>query len=101
MYQWGGGGWGNHGGRSLSHQLTHFQTGEDLGSKMGQSLRYPSKVNHQKKTFMLQVNWMAAPEGEEGGQVMFEWEEQDRFSFEDSDRFEEVAVTSSYNIISS
>ena len=44
---------------------------------------------------------MAAPEGEEGGQVMFEWEEQDRFSFEDSDRFEEVAVTSSYNIISS
>ena len=44
---------------------------------------------------------MAAPEGEEGGQVMFEWEEQDRFSFEDSDRFEEVAVTSSYNKISS
>ena len=33
---------------------------------------------------------MAVPEGEEGGQVMFEWEEQDRFSFEDSDRFEEV-----------
>ena len=32
----------------------------------------------------------AGPEGGEGGQVMFEWEEQDRFSFEDSDRFEEV-----------
>ena len=38
-----------------------------------------------------QVRRMAAgPEGGEGGQVMFEWEEQDRFSFEDSDRFEEV-----------
>ena len=24
---------------------------------------------------------------------MFEWEEQDRFSFEDSDRFEEVSFT--------
>lgn len=24
---------------------------------------------------------------------MFEWEEQDRFSFEDSDRFEEVALS--------
>ena len=35
---------------------------------------------------------MAVPEGEEGGQVMFEWEEQDRFSFEDSDRFEEVII---------
>ena len=34
----------------------------------------------------------AGPEGGEGGQVMFEWEEQDRFSFEDSDRFEEVQV---------
>ena len=39
---------------------------------------------------------MAVPEGEEGGQVMFEWEEQDRFSFEDSDRFEEVALTFSF-----
>ena len=42
---------------------------------------------------------MAVPEGEEGGQVMFEWEEQDRFSFEDSDRFEEVALTSSFIIL--
>ena len=42
---------------------------------------------------------MAVPEGEEGGQVMFEWEEQDRFSFEDSDRFEEVALTFSFIII--
>ena len=40
---------------------------------------------------------MAVPEGEEGGQVMFEWEEQDRFSFEDSDRFEEVALTFSFS----
>ena len=45
---------------------------------------------------------MAVPEGEEGGQVMFEWEEQDRFSFEDSDRFEEVIITfSSFINISS
>ena len=42
---------------------------------------------------------MAVPEGEEGGQVMFEWEEQDRFSFEDSDRFEEVPLTTSFIII--
>ena len=42
-------------------------------------------------TLVSQVRRMAAgPEGGEGGQVMFEWEEQDRFSFEDSDRFEEV-----------
>ena len=42
-------------------------------------------------TLMSKVRLMAAgPEGGEGGQVMFEWEEQDRFSFEDSDRFEEV-----------
>ena len=44
---------------------------------------------------------MAVPEGEEGGQVMFEWEEQDRFSFEDSDRFEEVKPSSPPPFISS
>ena len=84
--------------RNLSHNLTHFQTGADLGSMMGRSLRYYSKIFLIKGflTTMLQVNWMAVPEGEEGGQVMFEWEEQDRFSFEDSDRFEEVSLTSSF-----
>lgn len=87
--------------RNLSHHLTHLQTGAHLASMMGRSLRYNSQtfLKTDFLTTTLQVNWMAVPEGEEGGQVMFEWEEQDRFSFEDSDRFEEVALTSSFIIL--